>query len=68
VQEDNGVVIFEEVLGGGGASCAGAEVVDEADCLVFQRDGRAAGCYEGYSAVLGGMVVDEVSGETDGLV
>ena len=68
VQEDDGVVVFEEVLGGGGAAGAGAEVVDEAHSLVFEGDGRAAGGYEGYAAVVGCVVVDEVAGETGGLV
>lgn len=38
MQEDYGVPVFEELFGGGGAARAGGEVVDEADCLVFELD------------------------------
>ena len=46
MKEDHGVAGLQEVFGRRGAARAGAEVVDEADGLVFERDGRAAGGYE----------------------
>lgn len=56
VEEDDGVALFEKVLGGRGAASACGKVVDEANGLVFERDGGAAGRYED-DATPGGVMV-----------
>lgn len=60
VQKDHGVPRLQEVLGGGGAAGAGGEVVDEADGLRFEGDGRAAGSNEDDAS---GGEVGEVEGD-----
>jgi len=59
VQEYDSVSGLQEVLRAGGATGASGEVVDEADCLILQRDGRTTGCYESDASTLGGMALDE---------
>ena len=65
VQEDDSVALQQEVLGRGSTAGTRAEVVDEADGLVFERHGGAARCDQRYAAGArcGEMVVDEFSGE-----
>lgn len=59
VQEYDRVPGLEEVLCRGGAAGAGGEVVDEADGLLFEGDGGAAGGDEDDAPVGEGVGVDE---------
>lgn len=63
MQEDHGVAAFQEVLCGGGAPRAGAEVVDEADCLTLERDGCSAGGNEDDASAGEGVYVYEGFGK-----
>ena len=63
MEEYDGVVMLEEVLGAGGPAGASGEVVDEADGLVFERDGGATGGDESNFARGGGVAVDEFASE-----
>ena len=63
MQEDDCIAVIEKVFCRCGATGAGGEIVDEADHLVFQRYGSAAGGYENDAAGVRGMAGDEFAGE-----
>ena len=52
VEEDDGITGLEEILGGRGAPRSGGEVVDEADRLILERDGGAAGSDKHHATLL----------------
>ena len=63
MEKYDGVAAFQEVFCGGGASRAGAEVVDEADRLPLEGDGCPTGCYEDDASAGDGVCVYEGFGE-----
>lgn len=64
MKEDDGISGLEEILGRRGTTSSGGEVVDEADRLVFERDGGAARSDQDDATLMGEVLSYECIGQS----